>query len=266
MKEEDQDEISQRLQRILAEPVNPADLANEIAKLLTSLGRRVDRREVAQRLAEDLASRFSCKSKVLEALIKYRPKELANLVDLAGWDQTKAEVLPMIAAQKKVPIKVRTDAERLRRNKSAKNRYERWERSYVCKTGAIERDFFITSALVWRYPLLSPSRLCLDEIFRGGSVTMSGRTDSLQWLFGLSRKKLIMAKPVPGRGRKVFYDYQGVVACVDALLKQTVPNVYWLSDPWRRKVVLVNILIRAQQVAKPRINKEFRRILLPHLN
>jgi hypothetical protein len=80
MAEQDQDAIRQELQRSLVTPVMTAQLAYEIAKLLKSIRGKVDPRVVAQRLAEDLAFRFTHKSEALESLIKYRPKELANLV------------------------------------------------------------------------------------------------------------------------------------------------------------------------------------------
>jgi hypothetical protein len=264
--EEDRVEGQKKLRRILAEPVSAADLASHIATLLTSFGKRASRFVVAQRLAEDLASRFNCKSEALQNLIKYRPKELANLAHLAAWDQIKADVLPFIAAQKNVLAKIKTEGERVRRKQRAKNRYEHFERNYVRKPGAIERDFSTGSVLLSRYPLVSPTGFSLDEIFHGRSVTMSGRVDSLQWLFGLRRKRLSMARPLIRRGRKIFYDYRGVVACMDALLKQTGPNAYWLPDPSRRIIVLASILLRARQEAKPRIRKALEKTLFPHLS
>jgi hypothetical protein len=154
-----------------------------------------------------LLPRFTHKSEALQTLIKSRWKELADWVDLAEWDAVKAKALPIIEAQKKVRPEIKTQRERLRRNKRAKNRYEHLERNYVTKIGAIERDFSTKSALLSLDPA-PPTGLCLDEIFHAGRYKMSGAVDSLQWLFGLRRKSLSMAGPAIGEGRETFYDYR----------------------------------------------------------
>jgi hypothetical protein len=261
---ENQDAIQQELRRTLATPVSSADLAQKIAALLASLGRRVGIRVVAQRLGEDLASRFTHKSAALQRLIKYRSKELAALADLAAWDEIKTEVLPIIEGQQKVCPKVKKAEERLRRKKRSKNRYEQLERSYVTKVGVIEREFSTKSVLLWLDPA-PPTGPCLDAIFQGGKYKMSGAVDSLQWLFGLRRKRLSTARPAIREGREICYDYRGVLACMDALLKQTGPNAYWLPDPARRQQVIFGVLFRALQEAKPKIRDAFGKTLLPHL-
>jgi len=269
---EDQDAIRQELQRSLATPITTVQLAHEIATLLKSFRTKIDPRVVAQRLAEDLASRFTHKSEALQRLIQYRPKELANLTHQAAnlahqaaWEDIKRIVLPMIAAQKNVRRKIDTQEERARRSKQAKNRYEHLQRSYISKLGAIEREFSAPSGVGSLYPLPLPfTGPCLDEIFRGGGYKMSGTVDSLQWLFGLSRKKLSMARPPIKGGREIFYDYRGILACMDALLKQTGPNADWLSDPSRRETVLTGVIFRARREAKRRIRRAFEKKLLPY--
>jgi hypothetical protein len=263
--QEDQLAIRQELEQALAKNVSVPVLAREITRLLKSLGRQPGTAErVACYLAEKLAPRFTRKSQALQTLIKDRWKELSEWVDLAAWEEVKAKALPIIEAQKKVRRKIKTQIERLRRNKRAKNRYERRERNYVTKPGAIERDFSRRSAL----SLLEnapPTGPCLDGIFNGGRVKMSGIGDSLQRLFGLSRKRLSMARPALRRGREIFYDYWAVLACMDALLKQTGANAYWLADAALRQTVLNGILFRARQIAKPRIRKKFEKTLLPYV-
>lgn len=247
--------IQQELEHALAENVSVPALAHEITRLLKSLGKQPGTIErVAWNLAEKLAPRFTHKREALQNVIKDHWKELGGWVFPAVWEEIKAKALPFIEAQKKIRPKIKTENERLRRNKRAKNRYERRERSYIRKPGAIEREFSTQSGP------------CLDEIFRGGRYRMSGPVDSLEWLFGLSRKRLSMAWPRILEGRKIFYDYRGVLACMDALLQQTGPNAYWLPDRARREIVLNGVLFRARQEAKPRIRKEFERTLLPHLN
>lgn len=268
---EDQDAIQQELQRSLATPVNTADLAHKIATLLTSYGRRVDPRAVAQRLAEHIATRFTYKSEALQKLIKYRPKQLAslanqaaNLASDAAWEEVKAKVLPIIGTQKKGRRKIKTQQERLRRKKHSKNRYESFERNYVSKPGAIEREFSSRPVLL-SLEATPPTGPCLDNIFHGGRYKMSGRTDSLQWLFGLRRNRLSIASPRIQQGREIFYDYRGVLACMDALLKQAGPAAPWLPDPIKRQTVLAGIVFRVRKEAKPRIRKRFEKILLSHL-
>ena len=158
--DEDQDAIRQELRRFLAPPIPTVQLAYEIAMLLKSFGRTVDPRVAAKRLAEHVASRFTCKSEALQRLIQYRPKELANLVHQAAnlahqaarEDFLESIVLPMIAAQKKVRRKINTQKERVLRSKQAKNRYEHLERNYIRKPGAIEREFSARSGLGSLYP------------------------------------------------------------------------------------------------------------------
>jgi hypothetical protein len=187
---EDRAAIQQELQWCLAEPINEAHLAEEIAALLASTGRTIDRRVLARRLAQAFASRFTHKSNQLQELIKYRPEELSVLKDAAVWDQIRTEVLPMIQQQKKRPAKLQTEEERRRRIKRAKNSYERFERSRIITPGYIEYEFADSG------PRTGP---CLDKIFHGGQAQMCGQGDSLQNLFGLSRKKLSMAAPHSAR-------------------------------------------------------------------
>lgn len=221
--------IQQDLENRLAKDVSVPVLAAEITRLLKLLGKHPGTVErAAQYLAEKLAPRFAHKSEGLQTLIKNRWKELTDWADLAAWEEVKAKALPIIEAQKKVRPKINTQRERLRRNKRAKNRYEHLERNYVSKPGAIERDFSTRSALSL-LEVAPPIGPCLDGIFRGGSVKMSGIGDSLQWLFGLRRKRLSMARPALRRGREIFYNYRAVLACMDALLKQTGANAHWLG-------------------------------------
>jgi hypothetical protein len=248
--------VQQELQRSLAKPINRAELAAEIATLVTSLGRKVDIGLLTQRLAADLASRFTHKSNELETIIKYRPEELSALAHAVGWNQIQTEVLPMIERQKKSRAKIKTEEERVRRIKAAKNLYERLERNRVTTPGHIEHEFCGSR------PRTGP---CLDKIFQGGRAQMCGPGDSLQNLFGLSRKRLSMAAPPIHRGREILYDYRGVLACMAALLKQTGSNANWLPDPDRRRIVLTGVLFRAKQEASDKILRAFEKRLSPHL-
>jgi len=144
----------------------------------------------------------------------------------------------------------------LRRVKQAKNQYEYFERSHFITPGHIEYEFADSRARA------GP---CLDKIFHRSETQMCGPGDSLQNLFGLSRKRLSMADPAIRHGRETFYDYRGVLACMDALLKQSPENSYWLPDATRRRLVITGILLRARQEATPKIRKAFEGMLLRYM-
>src|SRR5262249_4276027 len=157
----------------------------------------------------------------LQASIKYRPKQLEALLSVATWDEIEAEAFPIIAAQK-IRATPKTEAERARGIRIAKNRYERNRRGPVSGPGLIEQQFADQphSFLLDSINPPQPSGPCLDEIFHGGAVKMcddiifhGGAVKmcddmySLQSLFGLSRKKLSGAGSGTRRGREIFYDY-----------------------------------------------------------
>jgi hypothetical protein len=266
--QEDRLAIQQKLQWRLAKNVSVADLVDVIARLLKSFGKRVKVEVVARGLADELAPRFTQKSNELQRLIKYRPKQLSALADSALWDELQREVIPVVMAQKKSRVKITTEEERIRRTKIAKNRYEHIRRSRVTTPGWIERNFAEQSGsfLLDPYHRLPPTGPCLDEIFHGGTVKMYDDIYSLQSLFGLGRKKLSAAGSGIPRGRETFYGYCAVLACMDALLKQTGSGAHWLPAPARRRTVLTGILFRARQEATPKIREAFERTLVPHLN
>ena len=162
----------------------------------------------------------------------------------------------------------KTETQRVRGIKIAKNRYERIRRSPVSRPGWIERDFADRSYSVLLNPLNPPKPTgpCLDGILRGGTVKMCNDVYSLQSLFGLSRKKLSVAGPGSRRGREFFYDYHAVLRCMDALLKNTGEDAPWLPDLSRRRTVLTGVLFRAKQEAEPKIADAFAKKLLPYLN
>lgn len=263
-------DLQDELRRRLMSGVSVDDLANQIETLLKSFGKKRDRIEaIARRLARELAPQFIRRSNAIQASIKYRPKQLASLLSEATWDEIRTEVLPIIAAQKKVRATPKTEEERVRGIKIAKNRYERNRRRPADKPGWIERHFADQSySLSLLNPLRppSPSGPCLDEIFQGGVVKMCNDMYSLQSLFGLSRKKLSAAGLGTRRGRSFFYDYRAVLRCMEELLKQTGEDADWLPEPSRRRTVLTGILFRAKQEAKREIAAEFEQTLIPHLN
>ena len=262
-------DLKEKLRRRLLPIVSVDDLADQIETVIKSFGKKRDRIDViAKRLARELAPRFTGHSNALQASIKYRPKQLETLLSEATWEEIRTEVLPIIKAQKKLRATPKTEAERARGIRIAKNRYERNRRSPFGTPGWIERHFADQSYSFWLNPLKpqQPSGPCLDKIFQGGSVKMCDDMYSLQSLFGLSRKKLSAAGSGVRRGREFFYDYRAVLRCMEALLKQTGKNADWLPDLSRRRTVLTGVLFRAKQEAKLEIAAEFEQTLVPHLN
>ena len=261
--------IQQKLQRLLAKQVSADDLVGKITRFLKSLGKKPGSAEfVAQHLANELAPRFTEKSKRLQRLIKYRPEQLLDLVDLALLDEVLREVIPALKTQKKSRAKIDTEEERTRRTKISKNRYEHNRRARATTPGFIEEDFADRSGLFLLTPHHSqvPTGPCLDKIFQGGTIKMCGGLYSLQSLFGLRRKRLSAAGSAIRRGRETRYNYRAVLRCMVALLKQTGPTARWLPDATRRRTVLTGVLFRAREKAKPEICEAFAKALLPYLN
>jgi hypothetical protein len=268
--EQNNSELKQELRCRLQQRVTIAGLADKIADLLKAFGKRPGTREqVAMRLANELASTFAKQNRELEQLIENRPEQLRDLLGASVLDECQRFIKgnPGVLRLRQSRPKVTTNAERIRRTKASKNRYERRRRRHIGR-GLIKREFGEPSG----FPLLAtpdppaPSGPCLDEIFHGGTIKMCDRTYSLQSLFGLSRKKLSAAGSGIRRGRETFYDYSAVLACMDALLKQRGPGTHWLPDTERRRTVLIGILFRARQKAAPEISEAFERTLLPHLS
>jgi hypothetical protein len=262
-------EAKQELRLRLQQSVSIADLADEIADLLKAFGKRPGTPEqVAIRLANKLVSKFAKQNRELERLIENRPEQLRDLLGASVLDEAYRLIRsPGLRRLRKSRANVTTDEERIRRTRASKNRYDRSRAKHI-DPGLIEREFGEAPA----FSLLTaldppPSRgACLDEIFHGGTVKMCNGIYSLQSLFGLSRKKLSAAGAGIRRGRETFYDYRAVLACMDALLKQTGPCAHWLPDTERRRTVLTGILFCAREEATSEICEAFDRTLLPHLS
>jgi hypothetical protein len=263
-------DLKDELRRRLLTTVSIRDLADEIADLLKAWGRKPGTPEkVATALASKLVSKFAKPNRGVEQLIENRPRQLHALMyeivseECQRFIKANAEIL----RARKTRAKAATKEERLHRIKASKNRYER-RRSRYLGYGLIEREF----SGDWSFPTLgildppAPSGPCLDEIFYGGKVKMCGGMNSLQSLFGLSRKKLSAAGSGIRVGRERFYNYRAVLSCMNALLKEKGRNACWLLDTDRRRTVLTGILSRARQKATDEIYHAFEVTLRPYLS
>ena len=261
-------EIKQDLCNRLLSPVTVGDLASEITQLLDSLEKRkVKRKVLARLLANKLAPKFGKGNVEVARLIERWPRELQAFCHELTWEAVQAFIKENPHLMRKRRAKVTNEADRIRRRKMSKNRYER-RRGSPSQLRLIEEQFGKepNRLLLDPFQKIASLGFCLDDIFRGGEVQMSTGHYSLQNLFGLDRKKLSGAAPGIPRGRQFFYDFRAVLRCMDSLLVQTGGNADWLSDPSLRRTVLSGVLLRAKQAATEEIATEFERILLPHLN
>ena len=183
----------------------------------------------------------------LEQLIENRPEQLRDLLSASAVDECERLINANPGFLRRTRMRVTTEEEGLRRTRASKNLYEYIRRSHVTTPGWIELDFAKRSDSFLLDPYHPPPPTCLDEIFHGRTVKMCGDGYCLQSLFGIDRKKLSAAGSGVRRGRETFYDYRAVLACMEALIRQTGPGAHWLPDTEWRRIVLTSILFRARQ-------------------
>jgi hypothetical protein len=114
---------------------------------------------------------------------------------------------------------------------------------------------------------------CLDDILMGFGVTM----EYLEILFGMERHRFPKDLPSVPDGRKILYSAFAVVKIMDALLKEELQErkrrarggsekKLWLSNPDRRKRVLMGIASRAYALSKDRgVLAAFMAVVCRHL-
>jgi len=114
---------------------------------------------------------------------------------------------------------------------------------------------------------------CLDDILMGYGVDM----ECLEALFGIERHRFPKKLPRVRDGRKILYSAFAVVKIMDALLREEIPErkqqacggsekKLWLSNPERRKRVLMGIANRAFALSRyKRILAAFMAVVCHHL-
>ena len=267
--EASESDIKEELRHRLLRTIELRDLADHITDLLKARGKKQGTHErVGAYLASELRSKFAQPNKDIEQLIEKRPRQLyAMLEEIAVHEEFRQFIKahPQILQAKPRRVKIVTEEERQKRTKAAKNRYEQLRRAGHIERGRIEQEFGEPSLFGGLLDKSIPWGPCLDNIFHGGRVKMCDHIDSMQSLFGLSRKQLV-ATPAIRHGREFFYDYQAVLNCMNHLLEQSDDRALWLRNPERRRTVLTGILVRAKQKALPKIADAFEQTLLPYLN
>jgi len=155
---------------------------------------------------------------------------------------------------------------------SAKQAYEQRARSRGRgdEVGLIEYEFGGQAEARAGFRL-SPT--CLDDIFRGCCVTM----EDLESRFGMERHRFPKKLRSVRDGRKILYSALAVVKIMDTLLKEKLPErkrgarggsvkKLWLSDPNRRKRVLMGIANRALALSRyKKILAAFMAVVCRHL-
>jgi hypothetical protein len=148
-----------------------------------------------------------------------------------------------------------------RRRQSRGRRYE---------VGLIEYEFGGPAEARLGFPY-DPT--CLDAILMGYGVPM----EYLEWLFEMEYHRFPKKLPSVRDGRKILYSPFAVVRIMDALLKEKLPEPkprarggsekkLWLSDPDRRKRVLLRIGRRAYALSRNKhILAAFMTVVCRHL-
>lgn len=261
--------LRERLETLLARPINVDQLSREITRLLKGLGSRPGTPEtVARHIATRLASRFTYVSPTLERLIANRPAELAAALEASDWDEYSkvAERISSLPKPKKTRAKQLTEEQRRRSRRASKNRYERRKRQHLRyrETGLIEKEFgrrkgpFLLTDPLARRPPTGP---CLDVLLNLGEVPMSGEAYCLESLLGMDRHNFPKSLPRVRRGRRIFYGLRALIECIVTLIEKGK----WLPEPDRRNLVLSGIIQRARDIGQPKVATILEQIFRPYL-
>jgi hypothetical protein len=246
--------IKRALRSKLPQPVDESQTADEIEKYLFKHFETVPAKpKLARGVASHLSGQFLVTGKRvlgwLQCIIEIYPEELKHLFDRASLES----VMRLLRAGKlsnspvaHVPRKFWGPTTRIERTQRSKNRYEFKRKGH--REGLIEQQFggfvFRQSALG---EVLHTSRKCdcLDELFEGKTIKMSGRGPSLENLFGLDRHRFPKRLPTVRTGREIEYTLVAVVQCMFALLADEKRP--WLPDRKIRNTILRGIIEQARE-------------------
>jgi hypothetical protein len=246
--------IKRALRSKLPQPVDESQTADEIEKYLFKHFETVPAKpKLARGVASHLSGQFLVTGKRvlgwLQCIIEIYPEELKHLSDRASLESVmrllRAGKLPNSPVAH-VPRKFWGPTTRIERKQRSKNRYEFKRKGH--REGLIEQQFggfvFRQSALG---EVLHASRKfdCLDELFEGKTIKMSGRGPSLENLFGLDRHRFPKKLPTVRTGREIEYTLVAVVQCMVALLADEKRP--WLPDRKIRNTILRGIIEQARE-------------------
>ena len=238
----------------LPQPLAESQIADEIERYLFEHFETVPGKP---KLARDLASHLSGQFLVtgkrnlgwLQCIIEIYPAELEHLSDQASLESllrlARAGKLPK-GAKGKVPRKFWSPTTRAKRKRTSKACYEVKRKGH--REDLIRQQFggflFHQSALG---DVLLGSRKCdcLDAVFEGKTVKMSGPDSSLQSLFDVDRHRFPKNLTRVRTGRESGYHLEVVIQCMLALLADEKRP--WLPDPKLRNMVLRGIIDRARK-------------------
>ena len=233
--------------------VDLATLANEIEQLLdTHLGESARNVNIANNMAIYLMQKYAVTKRdagKLRNLIQHHPEDLADFLDDILFKDIQlllknVHLLPR--REKRSRAKPKTEAERAQRLKQSKKRYDERRREY--REGLIVKEFGEPEIATIDPKLSSrPTGPCLDILFGGGGVPMSGHVSSLENLFGVDRHRLPKSLPANRSKRNVLYSLDAFLKCLVHLLENRNSRQQWPPDPAQRKLVIEGIIERVHR-------------------
>ena len=236
----------------LPQPLPESQIAEEIETYLYAHFETVPGKpKLARDLASHLSSQFLVTGKRglgwLQSIIEIYPEEFKHLSDQARLESllrlAKAGKLPKRA---KIPRKFWGPTTRAKRKRNSKAYYELKRKGY--REGLIIQQFgqFLSHQSPFGEVLLRSWKCnCLDAVFEGKTVKMSGPGSSLENLFGVDRHRFPknLTKVQSGR-REIGYNLDTVLQCMVALLSDEQRR--WLPDPKFRDTILRRLIDRAR--------------------
>ena len=235
----------------LPQPLPESQIAEEIERYLFKHFETVpDKPKLARGLASHLSGQFLLTGKRglgwLHCIIECYPDDLKRLSNQAILDT----FMPLARAGKlpegaKIPRKFWSPTTRAKRKRNSKAYYELKRKGH--REGLIIQQFggFLSYQSALGEVLLGSRKCdCLDAVFEGKTVKMSGPGSSLENLFGVDRHRFPKNLTKVRSGRQTGYNLDTVLQCMVALLSDEQRR--WLPDPKFRDTILRRVIDRAR--------------------
>jgi hypothetical protein len=235
----------------LPQPLPESQIAEEIERYLYKHFEIVPGKpKLAKDLASHLSSQFLLTDKRslgwLQCIIEFYPDDLEHLSEQATLESflrlARAGKLPKGA---KIPRKFWSPTTRAKRKRNSKAYYELKRKGH--REGLIIRqfgEFFSHQSALGEVLLGSRKCDCLDAVFEGKTVKMSGSGSSLENLFGVDRHRFPKNLTKVRSDREIGYNLDTVLQCMVALLSDKQRR--WLPDPKFRDTILRRVIDRAR--------------------
>ena len=237
----------------LPQPLAESQLADEIERYLFDHFETIPSKpELARKLASHLSGQFLVTGKRsldwLKCIIEIYTEELKHLSDQAILKSllrlARVGKLPE-GTKRKIPRKFWSPTTRVKRKHSSKAYYELKRKGR--REGLIEQQFggFVSHQSALGDVLVGSRKCdCLDELFEGETIKMTGSGSSLENLFDLDRHGFPRNLTRVRTGRQIGYNLEAVIQCMLTLLADEKRP--WLPDRKRRNMILRGIIDRAR--------------------